>query len=528
MTIENAALLHFMRQNCPEGYYTTIEILSTVSGRRAMVLLYTPTFNTLAILFPPNSNLDYAIYNGASTDQLEVRQISLLSQTSALPTSDASQWSSIWTEQTSQKIAESVIRTARLRNVPRTPRSIPLTKAIKDYVIDTVLELDSRAQEKKQRREMRLKMLGTQSSGSAASSQLGPQLSQKPRQVQIGKAWQEDKQSAMMVASMGMGGGAGAVAKSANTARGISRLSPGSLSATKGNFNFGRQTTSNTTATLPTSEFSPSPLGRTDVELPSGHSLFNGRPTFSNSPSDNMDYPKRAPNTISPSGGSIKAIRPSGYDMSGDHAAKVEEWLKSTSSGNFANRKTNLQAAWARATRNDRWQGINVDQARIGAFQNGGTLSSLVEGGINAGLAEQQHGFDKENLQQYFEGMTAQQKQEFLNQMQLMQEQGLITSEQMKQQFGFDIDKMKESVSGEKELMQEQAGIKEKEELRALKNQGLVVAQSAALPHQEETSGPPSVNEEVSEAPTMQPGSKENPISLLSRQVPTVLSSGIH
>lgn len=111
---------------------------------------------------------------------------------------------------------------------------------------------------------------------------------------------------------------------------------------------------------------------------------------------------------------------------------------------------------------------------RESAKSQQGAVSSVIEGGINAGLNEQEHGHNMEMLESYFDQMTDAQK------------------ELMKEQFGLDVEKMREQLSNSKELSSHEselakeqssheAELEAQKEQRNLRAQGVIVSGGAGL-----------------------------------------------
>lgn len=562
MSIENAALLRFLKQQTPDGYYTVIELDNTISGRRAIMILYSPAYDTMMIYFKTQNSLDYAVFDGAPIDKLFVKSITVMTQTAAIPYSDASLWVSIDTTVNKLATIQMTIRRNELRNTVEQRRKVALTAAMRELVVETVKEITDK-KEKKSRLRGQIKNMGIAAT-SRATQEVGPILSQKPRQIQVGKAWQEDKQNIMTVLSLGLGGIGGLASKAVGSEGLASKALGGSttgsaLEGSIGSKGVAPEVSKSAITPIRGGTYSPTEDWRAieDAQrssLPIKEQMWGKKPsdgllnTADHIVTPNVQTAQLAPNNLPfkafgsqfPSQARLGRVGENPVSLSNQEFGRNLNSIKAVSElGNskmtplptIPNQQVSQPVTRLRETFNKdnsfKYSKLEESQLRedqiqetvarrfarlksgkvvtANASQQGGTLSSSIEGGINAGLAEQQHGFDKENMQAYFEGLTGQQKQELINSLQLLEKQGLITSEQMKQQYGFDSQMLQQQHDQlSKEMEQQHEQDLEKQEIN-LRQQGALIASTAGINQPEQVSVP-SGSASVDPAPTS-PGS---------------------
>lgn len=512
-TPETTTLFRFLKKNCPSGYNTIVELWNTTVGRRQVALIYNPDLDTAAVAFGNATTVpQHALFSGGTAEQITVRSIQSIGLTNTVPTSDPAVWNTLVTNATDVSTVQqrAQVVSGRWANRKRTmPKS-----ALKELILSTMQERESQLDEYLQRRTQtgtvtrslrhrrsnavqQVKSYRYDNHISHAPMQsIRSMTANAPRQIQVGKAASVDRQNGMTLLGMVGGGplkgalnsqsaakaGTQTISKEASKSTAQSAKQNGLMSLNQNQVRhedvFAKQNAKEKML-AEASKHNREATRKQITDLRARKEEINSK--IEKSQADHglgnnshgvakwlgqgdAVYEKRTNkvtvNTKSGNVGSGKGVSGT-QSVSFGRRKRMNTWQKYATTGRQG--LQSLNSAFGSRARPER----AVRYSKLNARSQGGVISSGAEGAINAGLASQQQGYNKELMDKYFENMSAQEQQAFLNQVEMLEKQGVLDSKLMKEQYGFDLDLMREQNAAnlEKELTLQQNQIEHEKNL---------------------------------------------------------------
>lgn len=429
MTAENSTMLKFFRYEIPTNYYFNLRFDNVKTGRTAFYLMYNRAYDTPFINFPASVNVpQHAVWNGGELKDMRIAEANLLTETALLPSSDPSYWVSVETNGTNLKTVQANIRNVQSKHLTRQQRR---ARHIKKMLQEAIQQPTS----------SRLDTV----SRALAVEQSYPTYTQA-RQLELGKTAREDKQDVLKVLSL-VGGPEALAAKLGEEGAAQSLISKGTDAE-------GASAGLSANATEPSNNGRSAILDEKGYTLDDGvgHPFANGEGPITNFTSNttarqgsisDFHRPTEAfgPRSISQICNSL-----SGNSDHSSFWSDAQDFIRSGSLSDSSSQ--NGESFEMRPLRSTYGHGQTDSSSKFAPYavsysrdshqpitfltrENGNLVSTGVEGGINAGLAQQQQGFNAENQANWLQGM--------LNQ---IAAQGQQNQKLAEQEHGYDTENM--------------------------------------------------------------------------------------
>lgn len=137
----NCAFRQFLRENCPEGLYTRIDLTLRPLNQKVISILYNRDMDT-TMVYVPSTDLQHALFTGGSAEDLQITAILTLSLGTKLPTSDIGAFTSLQiASQASLGPFSTTLARARRRWAGNTAMSDKQQQMINDALEDRLREL---------------------------------------------------------------------------------------------------------------------------------------------------------------------------------------------------------------------------------------------------------------------------------------------------------------------------------------------------------------------------------------------------